>query len=304
MTIKEFARLCACNTQTLRYYDKIDLLKPVRVDPWSGYRYYDSRQAIDFVKIKNLQAADFTIEEIKRLLALPDPQVYEAFDRKIAQQAQKLERIREIQRSYLTEKNNMEKIIYSMTDYLLSQCTHPEVLREFGLAEEDAPAILALVKDYMNENQSRDFACADVADLTLTINDEVIQGEAAVLERIHSLTKDNLSDTILLNVGPGYSVEKTTDPEPDYSDYEVIFERRGWSRMRDFFDDLPRLEQGRTYCLWMRTNCTEYCDDLSLNMFFLGAILYRQKLTGVLINGSTSASEDHENHFRLLRKKK
>ena len=26
MTIKEFASLCGCNTQTLRYYDKIDLL--------------------------------------------------------------------------------------------------------------------------------------------------------------------------------------------------------------------------------------------------------------------------------------
>ena len=54
MTIKEFANLCGCSTQTLRYYDKIDLLKPVKVDPWSGYRYYTKSQAIDFVKIKNL----------------------------------------------------------------------------------------------------------------------------------------------------------------------------------------------------------------------------------------------------------
>ena len=27
MTIKEFASLCGCNTQTLRYYDKIDLFR-------------------------------------------------------------------------------------------------------------------------------------------------------------------------------------------------------------------------------------------------------------------------------------
>jgi len=94
MTIKAFARLCSCNAQTLRYYDKIGLLKPVRVDPWSGYRYYAPAQALDFVKIKNLQAADFTIGEIKSLLALPDQQVYDAFDRKIAEQTQKLERIR------------------------------------------------------------------------------------------------------------------------------------------------------------------------------------------------------------------
>lgn len=32
MTIKEFSRLCGCNPQTLRYYDHVDLLKPVKVD--------------------------------------------------------------------------------------------------------------------------------------------------------------------------------------------------------------------------------------------------------------------------------
>ena len=94
MTIKEFATLCGCNTQTLRYYAKIALLKPVKVDQWSGYRYYVKSQAIDFVKIKNLQAAGFTIDEIKVLLTMTDQQVYEAFDRKIAEQAQKLERIK------------------------------------------------------------------------------------------------------------------------------------------------------------------------------------------------------------------
>jgi len=83
MTIKEFASLCSCNTQTLRYYDKIDLLKPVKVDRGSGYRYYTKSQAIDFVKIKNLQAADFTIDEIKVLLTMSDQQIYEAFDLKM-----------------------------------------------------------------------------------------------------------------------------------------------------------------------------------------------------------------------------
>lgn len=104
MTIKEFAALCRCNAQTLRYYDKIDLLKPVRVDSWTGYRYYQKEQAIAFVKIKKLQSADFSIEEIKALLQQSDQEVYAAFDRKIAEQEHKLERIRGIQQSYLKEK--------------------------------------------------------------------------------------------------------------------------------------------------------------------------------------------------------
>lgn len=114
MTIKEFASLSRCGAQTLRCCDRIDLLKPVRVDQWSGYRYYDQSQAVDFVKIKNLQAADFTIEEIKWLLTRPDQEVYDAFDAKIAAQEQKLERIIEIRKTYLKEKTGMEKLIYKL----------------------------------------------------------------------------------------------------------------------------------------------------------------------------------------------
>ena len=62
MTIKQFAQLCSCNAQTLRYYDRIGLLKPAQVDSWTGYRYYEEKQAVDFVKIKNLQLADFSIQ--------------------------------------------------------------------------------------------------------------------------------------------------------------------------------------------------------------------------------------------------
>ena len=49
MTIKEFAKLLNCNTQTLRYYDKINLLKPVKVDKFSSYRYYEKEQALRFI---------------------------------------------------------------------------------------------------------------------------------------------------------------------------------------------------------------------------------------------------------------
>ncbi len=298
MTIKEFAELCSCNKQTLRYYDRIDLLKPVRVDPWSGYRYYDPKQAIDFVKIKNLQAADFSIEEIKKLLTLPEQQVYEAFDVKIAEQSQKLQRIREIQQSYLAEKITMEKIIYSMTDYILSQCNHPEVLEEFGLSISDAPAIVSRLRTYLNGH-----AQLPVGEVSMTINDKVIQGKEAVLDQIHALTKENLEDTILLSTGYGHSMEHNTDPDPDYGDYETIFECKGWAHISDFIDMLPHLEQGETYCLWVHSRNAAASDDLSFNMFFMGAVIYKQSLQDVIINGATSTGENQENHFKLLRKK-
>ncbi len=300
MTIKEFAQLCSCNTQTLRYYDKIDLLKPAKVDPWSGYRYYDSQQAIDFVKIKNLQTADFSIEQIKKLLTLSDQQVYEAFDAKIAEQAQKLEQIRQIQKTYLAEKNTMEKIISSMTDYLLSQSSHPEFLTEFGLTDADFPAITACLKTYMNNMADKEIPQEEVS---LTVNHEVVHGQAAVLERIHALTKEDLEDSILLNTGYGYTMEHDADSDPDYSDYLSVWERRGWNHVSDFIDEIPLLQSGKIYCLWLRTNSTTFPDDLSFCMFLLGAVLYRQKLKDVAVNCSVSAVEGKENHFKLLCKK-
>ena len=81
ITIQGFARLCGCNTQTLRYYDRIGLLAPAKVDPWTGYRYYEEEQAMRFVKIKNLQQADFSIEEIRSLLEEDDERLLEAFER-------------------------------------------------------------------------------------------------------------------------------------------------------------------------------------------------------------------------------
>ena len=109
MTIKEFARLCNCNPQTLRYYDRMDLLKPFKVDPHSGYRYYNEEQAIQYVKIKNLQMAGFSIDEIKSLLDADSDTVNDAFSEKIRQQEEKLQKIRDIQQSYQDEIERMKE---------------------------------------------------------------------------------------------------------------------------------------------------------------------------------------------------
>ncbi len=300
ITIKEFAKLCACNTQTLRYYDRIGLLKPVEVDSWSGYRYYSATQAVDFVKIKNLQAADFTIEEIKELLSKPDGQVYEAFALKIAQQKEKLERILKIQKSYLTEKNAMEKIIFSMTDYLLSQCTRPDALTEFGISPAKAPEILELLRSYLNRN-----ICADTRDkeLTMTVNDEVVHGYDAILQRVNSLTKDNLQDTILLNDESGHKTETDADGDPFFEGYEVIWERQGFEHIYDFIDEIPALELGRQYRIWIRKRDSAYTDDLSFSLFLIGAILYKKQIDCVSLSCSVSIDPAKEAYFALLRDK-
>ncbi len=44
LTIGEFARLSRLSPKALRLYDELGLLRPCRVDEWSGYRYYAPSQ--------------------------------------------------------------------------------------------------------------------------------------------------------------------------------------------------------------------------------------------------------------------
>lgn len=295
MTIKEFASLCGCNTQTLRYYDKIDLLKPVKVDPWSGYRYYTKQQAIDFVKIKNLQAADFTIGEIRNLLNLPDDLVYEAFDRKIEAQQQKLERIREIQKTYLTEKHNMETMIKDLCGYLVSFMRNSDCMREFGLNPEDADAVKAQVRSYMEACLGKDVS--DRKMTTIVIDDAVFKAEDNP-KFVFTLDEDNLPDELFLG-----DENIAQDGPFDPCNFDSVWERHGWEHVREFLDEIPQMEPEVDYCFWFHLKTRDSKNDLSFPLFMLGAMLQRGYDSNTSMSCSVDSSEDGENHFALLRRK-
>jgi effector-binding domain-containing protein len=54
--------------KTLRYYDEMGLLKPVKVDHFTGYRYYSFEQLTRLNRILALKDLGFTLEQISRLL--------------------------------------------------------------------------------------------------------------------------------------------------------------------------------------------------------------------------------------------
>jgi DNA-binding transcriptional MerR regulator/effector-binding domain-containing protein len=74
LTIGEFSKICRVSTKTLRYYDRIDLLKPGQVDNDSGYRYYEVAQLQDMLLISRLKQYQFSLPEIAALLAKNDNQ--------------------------------------------------------------------------------------------------------------------------------------------------------------------------------------------------------------------------------------
>ena len=296
MTIKEFAALCACNAQTLRYYDKIDLLKPVKVDPWSGYRYYEGSQALNFVKIKNLQSADFSIDEIKKLLTLSDQQVYEAFSAKIARQEQKLERIKEIQRSYLTEMNNMKTMIHCLCNYLLDKTEDQECIRDFGLTPDDIPRLVEALRNNMlsrlenNPNEPQ--------EVTLVVNDREFVGEQAIENLTFLLKGEDLSGTVLLNADH-VGKEEVLKPE----DEESVWEIHGWEYVHEFISKIPRLDPDREYNLLFHLRERTNRGNIAFPMFMLGAMALRGYGPEYTVHCTVESAKDGQNHFYLMQKK-
>jgi DNA-binding transcriptional MerR regulator len=66
--IGDFSKLSRISIKTLRYYDEMGLLKPVEVDPFTGYRLYEYSQLSTLNRILALKDLGFSLEEIGRLL--------------------------------------------------------------------------------------------------------------------------------------------------------------------------------------------------------------------------------------------
>ena len=295
MTIKEFASLCGCTTQTLRYYDKIDLLKPVRVDQWTGYRYYERAQAIAYVKIKNLQAADFTIDEIKKLLTVPDRLVYEAFEEKISAQMQKLERIKKIQQSYLTEMNTMKKLIDSFCNHLLERASDPRILREFHMTVEESAEVVAALQRLLI---SRTVESGEEArKVTVMMDDQLFEGEQA-MEKLTFLVQDEVEDTVYLNAD-----NQVRDLSELAKGMESVWEIHGWDHTHSFLDQIPVPKDGQKYTMFVRHCDRAICESLSYPLFLIGALLVKGHGAAAEMDCYVDYSSDGRNHFVMMCKK-
>jgi len=67
-SIGEFSKLGRVTVDALRHYDALGLLKPAKVDPFTGYRYYSARQLMSLNRILALKEIGFSLEEIARIL--------------------------------------------------------------------------------------------------------------------------------------------------------------------------------------------------------------------------------------------
>ncbi len=68
LKIGDFSKLARVTITTLCYYDDLGLLKPVKVDEFTGYRYYSANQLTQLYRIIAMKDMGLSLEEISRLL--------------------------------------------------------------------------------------------------------------------------------------------------------------------------------------------------------------------------------------------
>lgn len=267
MTIKEFAKLCGCNPQTLRYYDRVGLLKPVQVDRYSGYRFYDEEQAVTFVKTKNLQSALFTIDEIKPLLDADSATVYKVFDEKIASLESKLETVRAIQRSYQGEIDMVKEQLEAIRQKVTESMRTYDPNEQFDVDGEQYARITDNVCSFFES-----MLTANDADISYTPQED---GDEAQEE------------------------EEYADPLHDEG-YTLVYEKHGWERVKDFLDEWRCLEDGAEYLLYFELK------DASCGMPFantiLGILCECDKDKKKQLGCNVTDSKDGMNHFYLLKR--
>ena len=98
--------------KTLRYYHETGLLEPSRIDPESGYRYYNEQSVEISMRLKKLRDLDFSIKEIQKILeeCHDDADLIRFFERKRENLQEKLDRYnrinQELEQFIQTEKES------------------------------------------------------------------------------------------------------------------------------------------------------------------------------------------------------
>ena len=89
LTIGEFSRMTHLSVKALRHYHDVGLLEPAAIDPFTGYRSYDTSQVVQAQVIRRLRDLGMPLDSIRAVLTARD---LEARNREIAAHLAQMER--------------------------------------------------------------------------------------------------------------------------------------------------------------------------------------------------------------------
>lgn len=125
LKVAKFAQICRTTPRTIRFYEKKGLIKPTYIDQFSGYRFYDAKQAREVFKIKLFQKFDMSLQDIQK--SIKKYNEYGFLERKLKKIKEEInEKLKEYQ--ILKDVNNFLFSDKKLENFLKVQKVGPFVL--------------------------------------------------------------------------------------------------------------------------------------------------------------------------------
>ncbi|MCL2546757.1 MAG: MerR family transcriptional regulator [Oscillospiraceae bacterium] len=221
LSIGEISKLTGASLRSLRYYEKLNLLKPAHIDPDSGYRYYSFDQAYHVEIIMFCIELDIPLKELTQFTSADDMMNFRAFlthgkeiaEQKLKKIRQGLALIRDLeQKMDLSEQYNPEEIYerdFPQKHFYIKPCGTS--LRDLDLLElfvsfadigdVDGSAEYGFLCEHSGDNTSY-FAYMEVpkrmANKTIPAGKYACrQSEKAQIEQACELFKEHLTGSFL-----------------------------------------------------------------------------------------------------------
>jgi DNA-binding transcriptional MerR regulator len=132
--IGDFSKLTRVSIKMLRHYDDIGLLKPVRVDLATNYRYYSADQLPRLNRIIALKDLGFSLEQIAMLL-----------DERLS--TEELRGMLKLRRAEIAERLRIEQLRMAQIDARLRTIEHAEQHSLYDVvARKVAPQLMATIR--------------------------------------------------------------------------------------------------------------------------------------------------------------
>jgi DNA-binding transcriptional MerR regulator len=131
-TVQELANLAGVSARTLRYYDKIGLLKPARINA-SGYRIYGLDEVDHLQQILFYKTLGVGLREIKKILSSP------SYDR--------LKALQDYRNQLFSEKKRLDTLIANVEKTIASI--------EGGIQMTDQEKFEGLKQQILDENEAK-----------------------------------------------------------------------------------------------------------------------------------------------------
>lgn len=210
--IGEFSKISFVTVQALRHYDDIGLLKPAKVEPVTGYRYYSASQLPRIQYISALKNLGLSLDDISMLVN--DDLNF-----------QDIKKLFILKRSELQQRINNEQQRLKQVEGILDQIENAGVLPKFQVSlKKVEPILIASLREIIPE-----YSGGDIARMFQELIGFVMNSEAKP-------------------AGPTMMIYRDEDYKEQDADVEVAFQVdkiiKTDGRIKIY--ELPRIEQAAT----------------------------------------------------------